>query len=257
LYDPHIMMRTFLAGALFDLGHIDEARHRWMAVLAEARQSKQPFTLPYALTLSAVARIGVDDFERALSESDELVAHSEEHNTSFFWGIGMIFRGRCLVSRGQVDLGFQQIEQGLEAYRRTHGTLWLPSQLAMIADAHGSIGQPQHGLRRLDEAGTHVAKAGEHYAASFVYRVQGELRSAIGDMPGALRSLKTALGVARRQGGRVLELRAAISLARLMLKQGSDAAARELLQPIYGSFTEGVDTPVYSAAKTLAEALNA
>ena len=255
LYDPQIMMRTFLAGALFDLGYVDQARERWHAVLFEARQSKHPFTLPNALTLYAVSQIGVDDFENALTNSEELVAHCERHDVSFFWGIGMIFRGRCLVARGDVDAGFTQIEQGLEAYRRTHGTLWLPSQLAMIADAHGEIGQPRQGLRRLDEASIHIAKADEHYAASAVYRVRGELLSAIGDTVPADASLRLAIEIARRQGGQVLELKAALSLARALLEKGDKGAALEQLEPIYVRFTEGLDTPVYLSAKGIIDSL--
>jgi adenylate cyclase len=48
--------------------------------------------------------------------------------------------------------------------------------------------------------------------------------------------------VARRQQAKALELRAALSLARLWQGQGQRAAARQLLAEIYGWFTEGFDT---------------
>jgi tetratricopeptide (TPR) repeat protein len=257
LYDPQIMMQIFLAGALFDLGYIGQARQQWQAALAQARQSKQPFTLPFALTLFVMAELSADDFDNALRGSEELVAHSEEHGVSFFWGIGTIFHGRSLVARGDVETGLQQLEQGLVAYRRTHGTLWLPTQLAMIADAYGKIGQPAEGLRRLDEAASYVARAGDHYAGSPVWRVRGELLSAVGDGAGAEACLREALAIARRQGGKSLELRAALSLAQLWQTQGKRAEARELLQPIYDWFTEGLAMPLHQAAKALLDTLAA
>jgi predicted ATPase len=69
--------------------------------------------------------------------------------------------------------------------------------------------------------------------------------------------LQRALDVARRQEAKSLELRAAMSLARLWQQQGKRAAARDLLRPIYGWFTEGFDTADLQEAKALLEALEA
>jgi predicted ATPase len=61
--------------------------------------------------------------------------------------------------------------------------------------------------------------------------------------------------VARRQQARSLELRAAMSLARLWERQGKRTDARELLAPVYGWFTEGFDTADLQEAKALLEML--
>jgi predicted ATPase len=76
-----------------------------------------------------------------------------------------------------------------------------------------------------------------------------------GDQAGAEQNYKDALAAARRQSARTFELRAAMSLARLWRARGQCAQARELLAPIYGWFTEGVDTPVLQDAKALLESL--
>jgi predicted ATPase len=47
----------------------------------------------------------------------------------------------------------------------------------------------------------------------------------------------------------------ALSLSRLWQRQGQCAAARELLAPIYGWFTEGFDTAALQEAKALLEEL--
>jgi predicted ATPase len=65
----------------------------------------------------------------------------------------------------------------------------------------------------------------------------------------------TAIEVARRQEAKSLELRAAMSLARLWQHQGKRAEAHDLLAPIYGWFTEGFDTADLQEAKTLLETL--
>jgi predicted ATPase len=86
--------------------------------------------------------------------------------------------------------------------------------------------------------------------------LRGELtgRLPYPDPAKAEESFRTALAIAREQGTRGYELRAATSLARLWLKQGRRGEARELLAPLYGSFTEGFDTAdLKDAAKLLDE----
>ena len=70
-------------------------------------------------------------------------------------------------------------------------------------------------------------------------------------MQAAEACFQQALDVARQRQAKSWELRAAMSLSRLWQRQGKHAAARELLAPIYGWFTEGFDTPDLQEAKAL------
>jgi predicted ATPase len=63
------------------------------------------------------------------------------------------------------------------------------------------------------------------------------------------------MAIARSQSAKLFELRAATSLARLWWEQGKKSAARDLLKPAYGWFTEGLDTPILRDALTLLEQL--
>jgi predicted ATPase len=89
------------------------------------------------------------------------------------------------------------------------------------------------------------------------YRVKGELllRRSAKHHAEAERCFRQALEIARRQGAKSQELRAAMSLSRLWQHQGKRGEARELLAPIYGWFTEGFDTADLQEAKTLLAAL--
>ena len=76
-----------------------------------------------------------------------------------------------------------------------------------------------------------------------------------GNSPAAEELYRKALNIAAKQEVKLWELRAAISLARLRRDQGKPAAARELLAPVYGWFTEGFDTLDLKDAKALLDEL--
>jgi predicted ATPase len=103
---------------------------------------------------------------------------------------------------------------------------------------------------------TTAAASGERGWDAEIHRLCGELTARLPypDPAKAEESFRTALAIAREQGTRGYELRAATSLARLWREQGRRGDARELLAPVYDSFTEGFDTPdLKDAAKLLSE----
>ncbi len=64
-----------------------------------------------------------------------------------------------------------------------------------------------------------------------------------------------ALAIVRAQGAKSFELRAALSLAQLWCEEGKRREARDLLAPVYASFTEGFHTPDLKEANALLEEL--
>jgi class 3 adenylate cyclase/tetratricopeptide (TPR) repeat protein len=84
-------------------------------------------------------------------------------------------------------------------------------------------------------------------------RLQGALllQRATPDAASAEQSFENAIEVAREQGAKSFELRAAMSLGTLWHQQGKRTAAQELLGGVYGWFTEGFETPDLRRAKSL------
>jgi predicted ATPase len=131
----------------------------------------------------------------------------------------------------------------------------MPSFLILLADAKGMAKRRDEGLEHLAEAERLIAETEERWAEAELHRVRGELLRAGDDIAGAERSFSQAIGIAQQQSAKFWELRAAISLAQLWREQGKRDAARDLLAPTYGWFTEGFDTPVLQEAKALLDEL--
>ena len=149
------------------------------------------------------------------------------------------------------------MRQGLGAARATGAGLFTPYWLALLASIHGRLGQAEEGLVATAEAMTEVARSGERFWEAEVQRLKGQLllQADAGNEGEAEACFHRAIEIARSQKARSWELRAATSLARLWRDQGKVDAARDLLAPIYGWFTEGFDTAGLKDAEALLEEL--
>jgi len=165
-------------------------------------------------------------------------------------------RGWALAQQGQAQEGIEQINQGLRAIRATGAELWRPYWLALLAEAHGTMGQPEAGITVLTEALTLADTTGARWYAPELYRLKGVLllQQSPDNQAEAETCFHHALDIARSQQAKSLELRAASSMARLW-QQGRRREAHDLLAPVYGWFTEGFDTADLKDAKALLDAL--
>ncbi len=129
--------------------------------------------------------------------------------------------------------------------------------LLVRASMLAKAGHPDVALQTLDRAAAWIEETGVRLTEADVWRLRGVLLLQVDSHPAgeAESCLLRALEIARQQGSRWYELRAAASLARLRQAQGRAGEARALLEPIYGWFTEGFDTPDLIEAKALLEAL--
>ena len=109
----------------------------------------------------------------------------------------------------------------------------------------------------LGKAHTLVEQHEERYWEAEIARLRGVLLLQQTGTPQAEveACFQQALAIARRQQAKSLELRAAMSLARLWQRQGQRAVARQLLAEGYGWFAEGFYTADLQEARALLEAL--
>jgi predicted ATPase len=142
---------------------------------------------------------------------------------------------------------------------RRRAPAYTPYYLTLLAEALALAGKIEEGLAALDDALATAAVSGARGWSAEIHRLRGELTARLPcpDPAKAEDSFRTALAIAREQGTRGYELRAATSLARLWAEQGRRTEARELLAPLYGWFTEGFDTQDLKEAKALLEELAA
>jgi predicted ATPase len=125
------------------------------------------------------------------------------------------------------------------------------------AEVELAAGRRQEGLEVVDE-GLRVARyTGTGFSEAELHRLKGELLLiGGGDLASeAAQCFREAISVAHRQRAKSWELRATVSLARLLAKKGKRDEARTMLVEINGWFTEGFDTSDLKDAKVLLDEL--
>jgi predicted ATPase len=123
--------------------------------------------------------------------------------------------------------------------------------LCHIASAHASLDEADVGLDLLDEAIQMAEATSEKFFEAELHRLRGRILLSLGNKVEAEAELRRALTIARQQQARWWELRAATDLARHWDDEGRYVEANSLLQPIYGWFVEGFDTPDLKDATAL------
>jgi TOMM system kinase/cyclase fusion protein len=236
-----------LAWVLWFLGHPDQALERSRQMLEEARELGQPFSLACALFFAGELRAFRREPEAVREHNEELTALSTRQGFPYWLTMAAAQRGWLHVQAGRAEEGIANIRAGSNfgGMRRD------PHVFAFLAEAYRTRGQIAEALAALSESADMV-DAGQTLYQAELHRLRGELLAEQGAEDSEVQDqLACALGVARQQGSRSLELRAAASLARFWQSRGRQAEAREVLEPVYSGFTEGLEMPDLVEARAL------
>jgi tetratricopeptide (TPR) repeat protein len=253
--DPHVAVLVYLAVSLGYLGYVDAARYRAREALSEASQLGHVYSLAWASIFASWVECAVGSPYDIRRHAEQAVSLSSEHEFPIILAWGLIYRGWSMSTLGEAEEGCGLIAKGLALYRATGSVAYQPSALILLAEACGKLGRTTEGLNYLTEAEQIIETTSERFHEAESHRVRGDLLNAMGDLAGAERSYQQAIAVAKRQSAKMFELRASTRIARVWRDQGKREESRDLLAPIYGWFTEGLDTPVLQDAKALLDQL--
>ena len=211
----------------------------------------------YALAHAPLLLLLSRSFEAAAADAREVIALADEKGAVIWKAAAMAFLGCTFAFSGETSNAVEAVVSGIAAWRATGSTLWTPLFLLGLARAHAQLGQFDDAWGAIGEATTTMATTKEKWCEAELHRVAGEIAlvSPEADMAKAEAHFARALALARAQQAKSWELRASTSLARLWRDQGKRDAARGLLAPVYGWFTEGLDTLDLKEAKALLDGL--
>ena len=255
--DHYSAVGSMLTLVRWHLGHADQAKECSRLCLEHTRSLDHVNSLGYAVAFADGCFGGLSrDVDILESATAELLELGRVHSLPIWTGVGTGLRGKLLVEQGRVEEGIGELRAGIAKLSAMRIVLLRSMFIAWLATALAARGEADEGFAAID-AWWEAGKTAERWMDAELHRARGELHliARQPDRDAAERSFREALAIARRQGARVLELRAAGSLARLWREQGRAREAHALLAPAVAWFTEGRDTADLREAEALLRTL--
>jgi len=255
--DPYPVMLAYHGTTSICLGNVLQGLTRIGEAESEARRVSHLHSLVFVLLFVAGSEWLAGSPHEAQRISEGIIALANEHGFSLMSAWGAVNRGWSVAALGQADEGLALLMTGLSMMRAAGAINRTPWVLLLLSDCYRRIGRYVDGLSCIKEAQEIIETTDERRDEAELHRLRGDLLNSTGDRAAAELSYHHALAVAERQSAKLFKLRAATSLARFWRDQGRRREAHDLLAPVYGWFTEGLDTPILQEAKTLLETLAA
>ena len=254
--DCKVLSECSAGKALWALGFPDDAMRRMQVGLEFARKLAHPQSLAYAAHFAAQLHQFRGEPRLAQERAKEGIRVAEEYYLELWVAFAKIDLGWADAELGDLQQGIEHMQQGLAAYEATETKIFYPTFLCSLADQLNKAQRVEEGLAVIAQALTCAEQTEEGYASAELHRIKGELwlssidllqagklptdSSRISPLSEARASFTDALTIAKRQGARSWELRAALSMHRLDLMLGKPNHTQ--LAEIYSSFTEGFET---------------
>ncbi|HUA33466.1 MAG TPA: adenylate/guanylate cyclase domain-containing protein [Candidatus Binataceae bacterium] len=251
-----IPSRCNISWSLFVLGYPDQGLARMEEASKLARDFGRPFSIAFTLLYSlSLWHLRRDTNPAMAATCNALIELAREKEFPYWLATGTTIMGRIIADEGDFERALKVLEQGRKDLAASGGELVYSYSNVMLAEIYLAMKRPDEGLAVIDEAIERCEKYNHRLNEAEIFRLQGELLSLRSDSAdAAAKSLRHAIEVAQRQEALSFELRAALSLARLMIASGKRVEARELVAPLYARFSEGFDTvDLVEASRMLGE----
>jgi class 3 adenylate cyclase/tetratricopeptide (TPR) repeat protein len=232
-HDPGVCARAVRAVNMALSGFPQKAMELGVEAVTLARSLSHPYSLALAMWHCAIVCQLVRQRQSCRDVATELLELSKVHNFPIMRGAGMFFLGWATADAGELEQGIALMEQGLALFSAGR-RLFTPYMQAILASCKADFGKPGEGLELLEDALASAEASGELWCQAELYRLRGRLLAARGQHDESEACFRCAIEVSRGQRAKMLELRAATSLARLWSDRGKREQARELLALAYG-----------------------
>jgi predicted ATPase/class 3 adenylate cyclase len=214
--DPYVAAHAYLAGITAIQGEADSAREHTQLALAHARRIEHPHSLGYALAFASIQCQLLGDYAGARAYAREQRELASQHSLAGWLANADILEGWAEVMQDGTSAGLARLQEGLRAWELLGSRLWRTHQLGLLAECYLRLNQPKRALEALVQAHSQVEANSERYYHAELLRLEGEARLQLDPraLADACACFRRAVHVAREQGSRSFERRAAEALER-------------------------------------------
>jgi predicted ATPase len=250
-HDDRATALSFLAGSLWLMGYLDQARAAASQAVARALDVGQPTTIAFVRYWEAIYGGYGSDPRGAAARTEALVAYCAEHRIASFQHLARFHQGAYIAKCGDFKRGIAIMQDSMASHADAAGRASRPMHLGHLASAQASAGRLTLAVTIVEKAIAEAERTKDKVFLAELYRLRGELLLRSSRKSQGRASLQRAFAVARQQRAKFWELRAATTLAESLMTEGRSGDARDLLAPLSDWFTEGSDVPDLKRARAL------
>ena len=252
-FESRILAKAILARNLWLQGYPERAMEAARQAVEEAAAMDHSLTLAIALIWAISVFLWAGDLESADAYIDMLMARAESHSLAPYLLVAQGFKGEVAIHHGDARNGVESLQSSLRKLHAAPYELITTELNLSLARGLSTIGQIDEALSLIDETLGRVEAKGNSLYVPELLRAKGALLLLRPELnhDNAEACLLHSLELSRGQQASAWELRTATDLATLMASQGNISGARELLQPIFNHFAEGLRTADLLAADRL------
>ncbi len=210
-------------------------------------------THAYAKVHAALFELMRGDSARAAQNGSEAARLAREHDLPLWRAHGAFFEGLATAERGALGEGLSDMRRAVALFREQNTLVFDGLYKIALAEVETRAGDPDRAIAIIDEALATVDRLGHRAFEAELHRARGEIllkRDPANPAP-AEEAFQAAIAVAKRQGTRSFELRAALSLAKLYQSTGRPPDAHAVLAPALEGFSPTPEMPEIAAAQAL------
>jgi class 3 adenylate cyclase/predicted ATPase len=256
--DPGVAAMVNLAAVSWSLGEVDNAISLIERMQTRLAGLTHPGILAFGKLHSALLDLMRGDHARATPKTFELASLAREHELAMYDTLGAFLHGWTTTKSGTLAAGLENMRRGAIMLREQNILLFDGLLKIALAEAEAAAGDLDRALTILDEGLTTVDRLGFRAFEAELQRARGDIllqRDPVNRAP-AEEAFLTAIAVAKQQGTRSFELRAALTLAKLYRAAGRFAEAHAVLAAALEGFTPTPEMPEISEAQALLAALS-
>ena len=257
-HDPGVVAIGFLAITLWPLGEVDRAISLIERMQTRMADLSHVGTLAFGRMHAALFELMRGDTARAAPNAFELARLAREHDLVMWRALGVFLQGWATVASGSIGGGLEDMRRGAELLSEQNVLFFDGLLKIALAEAEARAGDTDRAIAILDEALVTADRLGNRAFEAELHRVRGEilLKRDPANRASAEEAFLTAIAVAKQQGTRSFELRAALSLAKLYQSTGRLVEAHAVLAPALEGFSPTPEMPEIAEAQALLAALS-
>ncbi len=255
-HDPAISLHGYLSKTLWLMGYPELARNQSDALAQLMPSMTHRVSRVYAHAMQALCRCMQGDAASAKRYAETAMSLGRSFKLTNWTAFATALHGWSLCLEGDLPEGLSQLREGTAQWRASGAAYPATQLIGWQADACLQLGEWGEGVEALTLALEIAQSSGSVYWLAELERLRGALQWAMcADVDVVVATFRCAMHTASQQGARMLELRAATSLAQLWQQIGRCTDARRMLIGVYDKFEQKGDFPELVSAESLLQSL--